>query len=37
MLLSTPDSLFGILKYDVPAMSIEEMNEAIRDGWAGIT
>jgi len=28
--------LFGILKYDGPSLSIEEMNEAIRDGWAGI-
>lgn len=28
--------LFGILKYDGPSISIDEMNEAIRDGWAGI-
>lgn len=28
--------LFGIIKYDGPPISIEEMNEAIRDGWAGI-
>ncbi|MCX6395701.1 MAG: AbrB/MazE/SpoVT family DNA-binding domain-containing protein [Propionibacteriales bacterium] len=28
--------LFGILKYDGPPITIEEMNEAIRDGWAGI-
>ncbi|MCW2786741.1 MAG: hypothetical protein JWP74_3258 [Marmoricola sp.] len=29
-------ALFGILKYDGPPITIEEMNEAIRDGWAGI-
>jgi len=28
--------LAGVLKYDGPPVSIEEMNEAIRDGWAGI-
>lgn len=30
------EDLFGILEYDGPPISIEEMNEAIRDGWAGI-
>ena len=30
------EELFGILKYDGPPITIEEMNEAIRDGWAGI-
>jgi AbrB family looped-hinge helix DNA binding protein len=28
--------LFGIARYEGPPISIEEMNEAIRDGWAGI-
>lgn len=28
--------LFGILKYEGPPLTIDEMNEAIRDGWAGI-
>lgn len=30
------DDLFGILHYDGPPISIEEMNEGIRDAWAGI-
>lgn len=30
------EELFGILQYDGPPITIEEMNEAIRDGWAGI-
>lgn len=29
--------LAGILKHDGPPMTIEEMNEAIRDGWAGLS
>ena len=28
--------LFGMAKYDGPPITIEEMNESIRDGWAGI-
>lgn len=28
--------LFGTARYDGPPLSIEEMNEAIRDGWAGV-
>lgn len=30
------EDLFGILEYDGPAMTIDEMNEAIREGWAGL-
>ena len=28
-------SLFGLLKSDKPAPTVEEMNETIRKGWAG--
>lgn len=28
--------LFGIARYDGPSLSIEELNEGIRDAWAGI-
>ena len=31
----TISDLFGILKYDGPPISIEEMNETIAKGWAG--
>ncbi len=30
------EDLFGILQYDGPPLSIEEMNEGIRDAAAGI-
>jgi len=28
--------LGGMAKYDGPPISVEEMNETIRDGWAGL-
>lgn len=28
--------LFGLARHEGPPISIEEMNEAIRDAWAGI-
>jgi antitoxin PrlF len=28
--------LFGMAKYDGPPLTIEEMNEGIRDAWAGL-
>ena len=30
------EDLFGILQYDGPPITIEEMNDGIRDAWAGI-
>lgn len=30
------EDLFGMLAYDGPAKSLEEIEQAIGDGWAGI-
>jgi antitoxin PrlF len=35
-LTNSVSDLFGMARYDGPPLSIEEMNEGIRDAWAGI-